>query len=142
MKRGGFTLLETLVVLAIVTMLFCLITPFASRSQQKAAEQQFWSDLRIQWQAAQTRAKVDHQITFIEPQDQSKMIQFSWVDREYHHATVKIPSTLVLDHFPSIKMLETGFVSPQTARFHSTLNHHKYEMRIQLGWGGYHVVER
>lgn len=142
MKQQAFTLLETVIVMAIVTMLLCLITPLASRSKQEASERQFWSDLQVQWQAAQTRAKVNHQITFIEPQDQSKLIEFSWVDHQYHHATVKLPSTLVLDHFPDIKMLETGFVSPQTARFHSSLTHKKYEMRIQLGWGGYHVVEK
>lgn len=140
--KAAFTLLETAVVLVIVCLLMLLITPLATRSRQEIAERQFWSELRVQWQAAQTRAKVSKEVTFIEPQAESKLIEFTWVDSEVHHADVKLPATLVMDWFPDCKMLETGFVSPQTARFHSTIDHQKYEMRIQLGWGGYHVVKK
>lgn len=144
--RAAFTLLETVIVLAIVAFLMLMTLPSAEHSKQKIAERQFWSDLRTQWQAAQTRAKVKHQITFIEPQDESKIIDFYWVDENgdatVSQAYVKLPPTLVLDSFPDTRMNENGFVNPATARFHSTLDNKKYEMRIQLGWGGFHIVEK
>lgn len=144
MKRGvkAFTLIESLVVLAIITMLFLLIVPTANRSKQASAERQFWSDWRVQWQAAQTRAKVANQSTSVVYQPDSHRFEFSWLASHRQTESVVVPSTLVVDFFPRIQILANGYVRPQTIRLHSTLTKQQYQIRVQLGWGGYHVVKK
>lgn len=144
MKRRvkAFTLLESLVVLAIITMLFLLILPPANRSKQASAEWQFWSDLRVQWQAAQARAKVAHRSTTVVYEPDSHRFEFFWLTSHRQTESVAVPSTLVVDSYPRIQILTNGYVRPQTIRLHSTLTNQQYQIRVQLGWGGYHVVKK
>mgnify|MGYP003600983092 CR=1 FL=1 len=138
----AFTLLESLVVLAIITMLFLLVVPTANRSKQASAERQFWSDLHVHWQAAQARAKVAHQSTSVVYEPDSHRFEFSWLASRRQTETVAVPSTLVVDFYPRIQILANGYVRPQTLRLHSTLTKQQYQIRVQLGWGGYHVVKK
>lgn len=144
MKRrvNAFTLLESLVVLAIITMLFLLIVPTANRSKQASDERQFWSDLRVQWQAAQARAKVAHQSTSVAYEPDSHRFVFSWLASHRQAESVDVPPTLVVDFYPRIQIFANGYVRPQTIRLHSTLTKQQYQIRVQLGWGGYHVVKK
>lgn len=134
--KAGFTVLETIIVLAIVAIIVTFSVPEISRSRAYHEEQFFWSELRQNWRAAQLRARHERQVTKIEYEQTSNQIVFMAGQKQ---DVVHLPGTLKVIRFDQFQMHENGYVKPQTQEFKSSLTGCRYLMRIQLAWGGYHV---
>lgn len=135
-KHRGFTLFETLIVLGLVTLLFCLITPNYFQSRQLIIENQFWHSLRQQWRTAQINAQLHHRSTIISYQSATRQLVFdSYKSKE----EISLPTTLSIETIETVVMHEDGYVKPQTIVFYSRAKHCHYLMKIQLAWGGYRV---
>ncbi|BAP86013.1 hypothetical protein LOOC260_115030 [Paucilactobacillus hokkaidonensis JCM 18461] len=140
-KNKGFTLLETLIVLGLVSLMFGFgalkLQPVNAASQ----ERHFWQGLQQNWQASQTRAQGDNKGTEINYMPTANQIRFKWRDKKYntHYSDVVVPSTIQVVSFAPLKMLANGYVKAGTQKFHSTLTNKNYVMKIQLAWGGFYV---
>lgn len=142
MKSRGFTLVETLLVLALVTLIISFSFPSLYRSRQNVAEREFWSGLRQQWQAAQVRAKTKQLATAVTYDSDEHQIEFSWIEgSELIKRRLTVPDTLLVRKFENFRMHENGYTKPRTEEFYSSLHHRTYYMRIQLAWGGYRIEE-
>ncbi|WP_294543914.1 type II secretion system protein [uncultured Limosilactobacillus sp.] len=135
-RRQAFTLLEMLIVLGIVALTLLISWPSMHRAVQKNAERQFWQIFRQAWQAAQVRSKTSQESTRVVYLRHRNLIVFSWPNDSEQ---IRVPETLFVKRFNDIEMKKTGYVSPQTEEFISTLDGTDYQMRIQLAWGSYHV---
>ncbi|MBB1062633.1 type II secretion system protein [Limosilactobacillus fastidiosus] len=143
MKRCGFTILETIIVLVLTALIVTFSFPSLSRSRQVVAEHEFWNDFRQEWQAAQVRSKTRHIETAVTFDSSSYQIEFAWLE---HYQPVKkrltVPETLLVRKFDDFEMHENGYTKPRTQEFQSSINGTTYLMRIQLAWGGYRIETR
>lgn len=137
-KRSGFTLLEMLLVMLITVTSLLGSWPQIRRTMARNEERQFWRTFRQAWQTAQIRAKVRNAATYVVYRhDQNpSVIIFSWSGG---CERIIIPKTLAVRKFDDIEMKTSGYVSPKTEEFISSLDGTIYRMRIQLAWGSYHV---
>lgn len=134
--RSAFTLLEMIIVLGIVALTMLIGWPSMQRTIQKNEERQFWQTFRQAWQAAQVRSKTSNESTHVFYLKSPSQVVFSWASGTEH---VNVPGTLSVRRFNDIEMKKTGYVSPQTEEFVSTLDNTDYQIRIRLAWGSYHV---
>lgn len=134
--KTGFTVLETVIVLGIVTVLVIFSVPGISQCRAYNEEQLFWSELRQNWRTAQLRARNERQVTQVEYEQSSNQIVFV---ADQKRDAVQLPGTLKVIRFEPFQMHANGYVKPQTQEFKSSLTECRYLMRIQLAWGGYHV---
>lgn len=137
-------MVEVVIVLAISALVIVTTTiPYQKRNAE-LSEEQFWRDVKQQrWQEAQTRARVEGKATFIYLTSRSKReIRF-----EYHTDSGKkvteevlLPKQLhIASNEDMVKIYKNGYVSPRTWSFVSKLTMTNYDMKIQMGWGGYYV---
>lgn len=137
-------MVEVVIVLAISALVIVTTTiPYQKRNAE-LSEEQFWRDVKQQrWQEAQTRARVEGKATFIYLTSRSKReIRF-----EYHTDSGKkvteevlLPKQLhIASNEDMVKIYKNGYVSPWTWSFVSKLTMTNYDMKIQMGWGGYYV---
>ena len=134
---------EVVIVLAISALVIVTTTiPYQKRNAE-LSEEQFWRDVKQRWQEAQTRARVEGKATFIYLTSRSKReIRF-----EYHTDSGKkvteevlLPKQLhVASNEDMVKIYKNGYVSPRTWSFVSKATMTNYDMKIQMGWGGYYV---
>ncbi|MDF4006733.1 prepilin-type N-terminal cleavage/methylation domain-containing protein [Limosilactobacillus fermentum] len=142
-QRRAFTMVEVVIVLAISALVIVTTTiPYQKRNAE-LSEEQFWRDVKQRWQEAQTRARVEGKATFIYLTSRSKReIRF-----EYHTDSGKkvteevlLPKQLhVASNEDMVKIYKNGYVSPRTWSFVSKATMTNYDMKIQMGWGGYYV---
>lgn len=135
-RQAAFTLLEMLIVLGIVALTLLIGWPSMHRAAQKNAERQFWQTFRQAWQAAQVRSKTSQKSTRVVYLKSRNLVVFAW---DNDSEQIRVPETLFVRRFSDIEMKKTGYVSPQTEEFISTLDGTDYQIRIQLAWGSYHV---
>lgn len=132
----AFTSIEMIVVLGMVVVIYCLLSPSFKPSRQAIVEQEFWHGMRQEWRAAQAAAQVHHQATEIDYHPASQQIEFG---RAGKITRLAIPSTLKVDCFGRFVIDDSGYTAPQTMRFTSRREHCSYLMKIQLAWGGYRL---
>ncbi|MFR0609697.1 prepilin-type N-terminal cleavage/methylation domain-containing protein [Limosilactobacillus mucosae] len=135
-RRPAFTLLEMMIVLGITALTMLIGWPSMQRTIQKNEERQFWQTFRQAWQAAQVRSKTSNESTRVFYLKSHSQVVFSWASGAER---INVPDTLLVRRFNDVEMKKTGYVSPQTEEFISTLDNTDYQMRIQLAWGSYHV---
>ena len=136
MKRTGFTALEMIIVLGVVALIFCLVTPMMTTSRNCINEQQFWRQFRQEWRYAQVQAQVNHCGTDIHYAREKGGISFIC---NYHQRLVKVPATIQVTDFDDIEIKADGYVRPQTKEFHSATEHCDYRLTIQMAQGEYDV---
>lgn len=141
LHREGFTFLETIIVLGIAALLLLITIPNFTKTRQKLAEEQFWRSLRQDWQWAQLQCESKHQYIVIRYDKSGERITFRINDQTRESKVIPIPSTLNVDAFSELYMTPNGYTRPQTQTFRSLIDGHRYYMKIQLGWGGYRIVE-
>jgi competence protein ComGD len=135
-KWPAFTVVETIIVLGMVIMLLVMTMPNLNPVHQQVAEQQFWQTMRQNWQRAQVTAQLTHRGTIISYDHDSQQIDFRY---PHQCVDVDIPSSLRVVRFGDVDMQEDGYVAPQTMTFDSKDHHRRYQMKIQLAWGGYRL---
>lgn len=141
-RRNAFTLLETLLVLTLVTLMISFGTVSMKRTAQLSAERHFWQEMKQNWQASQARAQTNVGATNIKYINQA--IRFSWVDirnKHQYHNDIAIPATISVVSFKPLQMLPNGYVQAGTETFHSSLTGKDYSMKVQFAWGGYYVAD-
>ena len=134
MKKGGFTLIESIIVLGLVALSFTICWPHFSYNWDQFRQEQFFRRLKTEWQLAQTNARTNHSKTRISFSD--NCIYFD--SQRYHHH-LKMPPKLKLRDHMNVTMHADGYVHPCTWEFCSELDRHVYYMRIQMAWGGYRI---
>lgn len=128
-------MIEMVVVLGMVAAIMALASPSFVKSQQAANEERFWHELKQQWRLAQTRARVSHRPTRIE--FEAKQVEFH---SSKQVTTLALPATLRVTNAPiELQMMDNGYVRPLTVAFTSTFYHCRYELKVQLAWGGYRL---
>ncbi|WP_137597499.1 prepilin-type N-terminal cleavage/methylation domain-containing protein [Paucilactobacillus kaifaensis] len=140
-KNKGFTLLETLIVLGLVSLMFGFGAVQLRQVAAASQERHFWQSLRQNWQASQVRARGNDKGTDINYLPSRRAIRFSWTDQHIipRHNDVVIPKTIQVISFAKLKMLPNGYVKARTQKFRSNLTNQNYDMKIQLAWGGFYV---
>lgn len=140
-KRAGFTLIESVIVLGLVALILSFGTVYSRRVAQVNAERAFWQSLKQNWQMsrAQVRAGKSGAVRIFYVQNGIRFKSIDIQSGARHVAQVPLPRTIRVQNFREIKMDTTGYVAPCTQRFVSSLTHQTYAMKIQLGWGGYHI---
>lgn len=134
MKRAGFTLLESMLVLLLITISFTISWPHFTHNWDQFRQDQFFRRLKSEWQLAQSNAKDHHeatQISFL-----NDRIHF---DNEHYHHCLNLPKNLKVRDHTDLTMHADGYVRPCTWEFCSELDHHVYYMRVQMAWGGYRI---
>ncbi|WP_225349639.1 type II secretion system protein [Paucilactobacillus wasatchensis] len=141
-KQKGFTLLETLIVLGLISLTFSFGTLQLRQIRDASNERHFWQALQQEWQVSQTRAQGDNNGTDIVYLAGPQIIRFKWRAADYttHYNDVAIPVTIKVVSFAPLKMLANGYVKAQTQKFRSMLTNQTYDMKVQLAWGGYYVA--
>lgn len=139
MKRPGFTLIEMVVVLGIISLLGLLIVPRVSNRYVQWEHQRFWKELRQEWQFAQVSAVERHQITEIYYDPQRRELVFLAQNNRH---LLKVPRKLYVEKIKSTVMKSNGYIRPDTWYFVDQLNHQKIQMKIQLAGGGYRIEKQ
>lgn len=122
--------------LALVAVIVATTAAPAKRGFERVQEDQFWRSFKQEWQAAQARAKVAHQATWVSYEAPNRRVTFISQGR---YRALAMPPTLLVRDYQDFSMHANGYVSPQTWQLVSRLDGREYYLRIQLGWGGYHV---
>lgn len=135
-KARAFTMLEMVIVLALVTMILLFTGPSIGHSSEQVNEQRFWQAFRQQWHLAQTRAQLQHQPTTIDYLPDAHAVVFTgW----RYHSTIAVPATMRVDVFSPIEMQADGYVRPTTQHFYSRSGRCHYRLIIQMARGEYDV---
>ncbi|MDO4856045.1 MAG: prepilin-type cleavage/methylation domain-containing protein [Limosilactobacillus gorillae] len=141
----AFTMAEVVIVLGLVAVVIVTTTvPYQKRSVEQS-EEQFWRNVRQRWQEAQTRARVEHITTYIYLRNQEgRGITFSYLrGGKFVNERVHLPKSLkIYTGIRTVSIYQGGFVSPQTWVFVSPETRTEYDMKIQMGWGGYRVEKK
>lgn len=140
MKQNGFTMLEIMITLGLVSLIVLFTWPSISNSQQSAIERAFWQNFQQSWREAQLRSKESHQQTAVKFDYQAYQIEFSWIENHHEQRrNLVIPETLEVVTFEPFTMHENGYTRARTQEFVSSINKRHYWMKIQLAWGGYRL---
>lgn len=130
MKRDAFTLLESVIVLVIAVLIVMIISPSMNKSRQIAMERQFWTKLHSCWDLEVNKARRHHQRMIIYADGHQMRVG---------QEILKMPQTLSTHDFAVLNVHKDGFVAPQTRVLYSSIDHSRYVLKIQMGWGGYRV---
>lgn len=136
MRRDGFSILEMVIVLLIVSLLLTITFPKSIYSYQRWEQQRFWQGLQQHWQMAQTKAMNLHQTTFITYDMDKREINFSTNNVV---SSLKVPKTLKVYGTKKVKIHTNGYIRPCSWRFRNELDSYDYVMKIQMAGGGYRI---
>lgn len=134
MKRVGFTLVESVIVLGLVAISFTICWPHFNHDWDQYKQDQFFAQLKTEWQLAQSNAKSRREPTKI-----SFYCDHISFDSQHYYQELKLPAKLKMRDHTDVVMHADGYVRPCTWEFCSELDHHVYYMRIQMAWGGYRI---
>ncbi|MDV7695155.1 hypothetical protein A7K95_10090 [Pediococcus parvulus] len=138
--KNGFTLVETLVVLTIVTILLSIGHFTLKRVMAQQQEKQFWAKFDDDWKKYEQFANFEGVVTYISFDKTRRKVKFTPLKAfEKENSEIELPKTLSLFTNQEVKIGSNGYVKPQTIGFQSEANKCTYRLRIQLGWGVYHV---
>ncbi|WP_062903778.1 competence type IV pilus minor pilin ComGD [Pediococcus damnosus] len=139
-SKHGFTLIESLVVLTIVSLLFSTGNMAFKRVIEQQHEKEFWATFDREWKRYEQFANLEGVVTYISFDKAGNKVSFrplKTFDKENYE--VQLPKTLSLFSNQEIKIGSDGYVKPQTIAFNSKINKCTYRMTVQLGWGVYHI---
>lgn len=141
MKRSGFTLIETLLVLIITAMILSLGF-FASRFDQLSVlkHRQFWAEFQSNFILAESEAQgVDHiQIAIV---SNDHLVKFIRLGKHKQTKILKIPHGLNPYRNSTITIAQGGYIKPTTFTWYDHSLHEQIEQTFQLGWGVYRLRE-
>ncbi|MGO2299047.1 competence type IV pilus minor pilin ComGD [Paucilactobacillus nenjiangensis] len=140
-KQNGFTMIETVIVLALIALMFVFGTMKLGDLKAASDERRFWTQLERSWQQSQSRAQNHGKPTTIRQSKNQTEILFRSHNRrnDDDNRDVKVPKTIIIKKFDEITMLQNGYVKATTEKFYSTRTHKEYSMKVQLAWGGYYI---
>lgn len=130
MKQRAFTLVEEVIVLALGAVILALASPQLVRSRQVAAERQFFTRLSAIWTLQTNRARINGRRMRVSANDQEMKVG---------ETVIELPATLTPTNFACLEIGKDGFVAPHTRVLKSSIDHSRYVLKIQMGWGGYRV---
>lgn len=139
MRRAGYTLAELVIVLGIIGALLTVTMPSLTNGIQQWQHQQFWRELRQEWQISQTMAMTNHQSTEISYDQRAR--EFVFIS-EHRERVIRVPRKLRVQSASSRTMKKDGYIQPGTWRFIDQLNHQEVLMRIQMAGGGYRIEKK
>ncbi|AVL00219.1 prepilin-type N-terminal cleavage/methylation domain-containing protein [Pediococcus inopinatus] len=138
--KRGFTLIESLVVLTVVSLLLSAGTVSFKRVLAKQQEKEFWVTFDREWKKYEQFANLEGVVTYISFDKSRNKVSFRPLKTfDKKSCEVKLPVTLSLFSNREVKIGSDGYVKPQTIAFSSDLDKCTYRMTVQLGWGVYHV---
>lgn len=145
-RRGGFTLLETVVVLGLLTTTALIaVVRFPTRQRQLNDETAFWQRLDVLWKRNVLIASTTGQRRMVDFLPTEHMVQFS--DRHGTTAArelvrLKLPATLHVLGVKNIPIYKNGHPGLAVVKFASDLTPNKTKRFSPLmGWGAYRVEE-
>lgn len=136
MKRSGFTLVETMIVLVLVALIFSCSIPVSLMGLHEWQHRRFWQEMRQEWQVSQVRAQQEHQRTDISYDHVNREIIFQFHN---HRERVSLPTNLKVANSYECQMLPSGYVKPGTWLFVDQQHHQTIRMIIQMAGGGYRI---
>ncbi|WP_244054620.1 prepilin-type N-terminal cleavage/methylation domain-containing protein [Ligilactobacillus pabuli] len=138
---AGFSLVEVIVVLALVVALCGLQLFPAAFSRQKLAEVLFWRNFRQNWTSLVIETRVRHDAGLVQFLGDS--LYFCSASNAQKKQALAVPKTL---HLTGGKLDENlyqnGGTQPQRITFYSDLDHQNYAVIFQLGYGGQYRIEK
>lgn len=139
-NRHGFTLVETLLVLVIVTGLTTLVSFEGTPHRDLMAERAFWPAWQRMWTAGRQYALHHHEPLTAEVQSQrGQVLLTTQTDRVV--GRLRIPPTLHLQgdsgRWP---IYLSGATKAQTLRWYSSANHQMLKQTFQLGGALFYVA--
>ncbi|WP_412990048.1 competence type IV pilus minor pilin ComGD [Pediococcus siamensis] len=138
--KSGFTLLESLIVLAMVGLLLTSGNLVLKNALSYQREKEFWENFDTEWKKYEQFANFENTVTYISFNKTQEKISFNPLKASNKaNYVLKLPPTLHLLSSQEVKIGNNGYVKPQSIGFHSDRDQHTYRITIQLGWGVYHV---
>ncbi|MFT9268670.1 MAG: prepilin-type N-terminal cleavage/methylation domain-containing protein [Liquorilactobacillus nagelii] len=136
-KNRGFTLIEMLVVLALMGVLLIISIRPANKTTDNYQEKIFWQELQHAW---------NNQITTVTQQKSTGKVEFNqgkviFYVNSYKNMVIKIPATLEIYRGYRFHINSTGQTNGGTVVFNSTDRQRRFYLVVQLGWGKYYVKQ-
>lgn len=135
--RNGFTLLETVIVLAIFSLTMAVSLYNLRDYQAKVEEKQALEWFKNNFKNTFNYCYLNTTSGSFSINQEEHFILFQIRDRPGKFRKLYLPKTLVVNesrnHLYNVYL--SGQAAPITIEFDSTLTHHKYIYKIQMGWG-------
>lgn len=136
-KIDAFTLVEMLIVLALLGMSLLITIKPAANMVQRYQEKIFWQNLQHAWNkelSTLAQRKENGKVLF----NDQKIIFY---ENNQEKTIIDIPSTLELYRGYRLHINQTGQMNGGTIVFNSKDHQRQYYLVIQLGWGKYYVKQ-
>ncbi|AYM03486.1 prepilin-type N-terminal cleavage/methylation domain-containing protein [Levilactobacillus brevis] len=141
MRSRGFTLLETLLVLVIVTGLTTLVSFQGTPHRALMTERAFWPAWQRMWTAGRQRARQQRVQLVAEVQSSQHQVVLVTAKTAQVVGRLRIPPTLQLQGDSGRWLIYTsGASKAQTLRWYSTVSHQYLKQTFQLGGGIFYVA--
>lgn len=139
MKRPAFTLVEMLIVLAMVTVMILLSGPQVRRMQMSLDEQLFWHRFRQQYLVSLQTARRNDGPTVIVYLPRNHQMYFKHF-KPVPDARIPVPKSLQVRHERQVTIQnQTAYTAPQTWRLVNQDEDYQYAITFQMGGGEYHL---
>lgn len=136
MNRRAFTMIEMIISLGIVASIMMLTVPKTTRSYQEWQGNQFWRELKQEWQLSQVRSQNEGEITDITYSQEERAIVFC---SKNHRRKIRVPGFIRVRDLKARTMLSNGYIRPATWSFIDLLHHEEIDLKIQMAGGGYRI---
>ncbi|MCH5462603.1 hypothetical protein HC026_04610 [Lactobacillus sp. LC28-10] len=134
-------MIEMLITLVIISSLLILIMVGGQRFSRNSlqTERAFWSSFDSYWKQALYEAQYHGQETQISIKEGHPVVFRTSNDKQTDEKTLAVPKSLHPERSEKLLIRSDATISPQTVTFLSDIDHRKYRLVIQMGWGVYHV---
>lgn len=139
--REGFTMIEMLITLVIISSLLVLIMVGGQRFSRSSlqTERAFWDSFDGYWKQSLYEAQYHGQETQISVSEGHPVVFQTSKGTQVVKKSLKVPSSMHPERSEKLLIRSDATISPQTVTFLSDIDHRKYQLVIQMGWGVYHV---
>ncbi|MFC6323032.1 type II secretion system protein [Companilactobacillus baiquanensis] len=140
-RRFGFTLAESVIVLAIFCILILATNLGVKDYQSKIAERQSMQQFKNLFKNTLNEAFLSGKDYNIVISSDSNSVVFKSNENNVFFARLKFPNTIkYFKNESTIQVRRTGLIRPQTIKFYSNLTNHNYIYVIQMNWG--EIIEK
>lgn len=140
-NKKGFSIFESLVVLIIFCFFSFLFIFGISVLKANQKYDQFWGNFNSVWQYELMISKKYQCETNVYFFTDEKIIFKNYYNKKMHTKAVKLYGDLAPIKYDTIKINETGFVSPKTILWYSKNKKKTIRQAFQLGWGVYKIYD-
>ncbi len=139
-KSSGFTLVETLLVLTIVSGLAVLVTFQGQRHQNQLAEQAFWPSWQRMWTAGRQQALHRQEMVSIKIEPEQRVVRMQTVKAHQPLGHLKIPQTLQWRQGGSGWVIyPSGAATALWIEWYSRASHRWFYQTFQMGGAIFYV---